>query len=638
MATGLRIPRARSAVTSPSPSRRITTSVVAALLLGLALWLSLSPTPTSSEATLPPIFSKTRSPTTPLPPNLIVILTDDQDVYSLPLSERVAPNTKHLIVDRGVSFSRAFANTPVCCPSRATLLTGRYAHQPGMTISNRVNCGGAAFRMGPEKDSLAVRLQAEGYHTLYAGKYLNTYGTGDPPTSYVPPGWSEWYGLVGNSRYWNYTLSDEGVEVRVGDVAGAGDYLTDDLARRAVRFIRRTPLPFLLWVAPPAAHAGFSPAPRHRGVPSCAANVSLPRTPAFNHPGRDKHEPIRSAPRMTLAQIAETEEIARARCETMASVDELVRSVFAALAERGLDRNTFVVFTSDHGFHLGQFKLGFDKRQPYEFDVRVPFAVVGPGIPAGRVSSALVSHVDLAPTLLDLAGGDVPPAWDGASFKKELFGPDGPSPASSQSPTPPSSQLAPKLATPRHRELVLIEYRGEGETLNCGAERSVFRPDLGRELLASPARYISAPCDAWNNTFACVRGDKSSFLAKEFLYCEFQCFVKRPHPGRAPSLPERLLVECDEGTPEALGEFYDLDKDPHQLHNAVLELNPLIKIRLHITLLELASCRGGKSCGRAAGVVPTTSLVYLSAGAGGGGGGNDDDNAVDVDGERAATS
>ena len=105
-----------------------------------------------------------------------------------------------------------------------------------------------------------MHLQSAGYRTLYAGKYLNTYGTGDPLPSHVPPGWSEWFALVGNSKYWNYSMSDEGLTVSFGDVCGAGDYLTDALARRAARFIATASEPFFAWI-----RFGKSPVPRPCG-------------------------------------------------------------------------------------------------------------------------------------------------------------------------------------------------------------------------------------------------------------------------------------------------------------------------------------------------------------------------------------
>jgi len=169
-----------------------------AILIGLlACGCAHGSAPSQHPATPP--NRRTPDPTVPLPPNLVLVLTDDQDTWASDVAQTM-PRTKALLQDQGMRFTRAFANTPCCCPSRATLLAGRLPHTAGMTRSNRVNCGGAAFRNGPEKDGVAVHLQRSGYRTLYAGKYLNTYGTGDPPPSHVPPGWSEWFALPSRRR------------------------------------------------------------------------------------------------------------------------------------------------------------------------------------------------------------------------------------------------------------------------------------------------------------------------------------------------------------------------------------------------------------------------------------------------------
>jgi len=545
-------------------------AILIVLLLLLLAWSAHGSAPSPHPAAVPRPNRRTPDPTVPLPPNLVLVLTDDQDTWASDVAQTM-PRTKALLQDQGMRFTRAFANTPCCCPSRATLLAGRLPHTPGMTRSNRVNCGGAAFRNGPEKDGVAVHLQRSGYRTLYAGKYLNTYGTGDPPPSHVPPGWSEWFALVGNSKYWNYSVSDEGVVTSYGAVTGSGDYFTDAVARRAARFIRTASEPFFAWVSPPSAHAPFTPARRHAGT---SAGQCVKRTLAFNAPGLGKHEPYRSAEPLSDEQMAEVDEIFRARAESLRAVDELVVGLVASVRDREVHERTFFVFTSDHGFHLGQFRLAFDKRQPYDTDILVPLLFAGPGIRAGAVSNAFVSHVDLGPTLLDLAGVATPPRWDGTSFKHALFTAEG--------------------STPELRHLVLVEYQGEGApALACGSGRAAYDDlDRARELTG----FAPTPCDHWNNTYACLRGSPESFVGHEFLFCEFRCFV---HGSKG----ERELAPCTPGSAEATGEFYNIDADPFQMHNAVASLTPSALVELKTNLAVMRLCSGSKQCRGGAAVI-----------------------------------
>jgi N-acetylglucosamine-6-sulfatase len=139
-------------------------------------------------------------------PHLVVILTDDQDLTLG--SMQAMPKLQKLVVDQGVTFEQAFIATPICCPSRASYISGRYQHNH-RCLQNSVHagCNSAEWRNTTEKDSVAPHVQAQGYTTFYAGKYLNAYGALDAGgLAHVPPGWDSWLGLQGNSRYYNYSV------------------------------------------------------------------------------------------------------------------------------------------------------------------------------------------------------------------------------------------------------------------------------------------------------------------------------------------------------------------------------------------------------------------------------------------------
>jgi arylsulfatase A-like enzyme len=347
--------------------------------------------------------------------NVIVIVTDDQTVESLPHAPPVMPYLQAASEDSSdhwVAFRNAFANTPLCCPSRATLLTGRYAHEHGVLTNDD----------GPrldERTSLAAWLDAAGYHTGLVGKYLNQYPFGRAP--FVPLGWDRWWAKEqGNAQavYYDYTLVQQGVPTRYG--GEPGDYLTDVLAGAAVRFLAEAPSdePFLLWFAPTAPHPPWTPAPRHEGA---FADLPLTDPPSLGEPDvLDKPAWIRALPTLGESARAGLREARRRAFETLLSVDDAVRSIVEAVDTRGdLDR-TVIVFVSDNGYSFGEHRWG-KKECPYDACVRVPLLVRFPPV-EHRVEDAMTSTVDVAPTIAELAGLEPPSTVDGRSLVPLLLG------------------------------------------------------------------------------------------------------------------------------------------------------------------------------------------------------------------------
>eukprot|EP01147_Barroeca_monosierra_P008980 gene8980-1313_t len=487
-------------------------------------------------------------------PNIVIILTDDQDL--LLNSTLYMPNLKHLIIDQGMSFSYGLANSPVCCPSRSSLLTGRYIHNHGaVNNSAQGNCVGDDWKNTIEKDALAVHMKAAGYRTLYAGKYLNNY-FGD----YIPPGWTDWYGLHGNSRYYNYTMQNNNKTEKHGDKYDE-DYLTDVLARRALQFLNETSHdaqhPFLLWIGTPSAHASFTPAPQY--VDS-VTEIKAPRTPNYNHVYPDRHQPVRDVQPMTAMQIQQSDEIFRKRLETLRSVDDMIGDIVHSLEKLGQLDNTFFFYTSDHGFHLGQFGMGFDKRQLYETDIRVPYFVRGPGIAAGVSREEPISHVDLSPTIIDIVTGSVPSNWDGRSFKQLLL-----------------DQHA------IWKEENMIQYFGEGPAEEfCGAFIMKYLSD--NNTCWYEGKYTPALCDGVNNTYTCIRRLNTSAGIND-IFCMFDCFDLARQP-----------LPCPTNKAEGYGEYYDLSKDPWQTKNAANSLPAEKRSNFIEKINHLKNCKGQKEC------------------------------------------
>ena len=338
-------------------------------------------------------------------PNIVLILADDLD--ALLGTTDYTTRINRLLRDGGISFDRAYVTNSVCCPSRATLLRGQYTHSH-RTYTNQPPWGGhEKFRaIGDDTSTIAVWLQRAGYATALMGKYLNGYP--GRAAAYVPPGWTDWRAGASGSAYgnFNYRLNENGTLRSYG--RSATDYMTDVLRDHANRFIRKhasARRPFFLAVATYAPHGPATPAPRHDTL---FAGVRVPRTPSFA---------------ATAARTRELDRRYRLSVQSMQAVDELVASLIETLRETGTLDHTYLFFTSDNGFHMGQHGLNAGKQTAYEEDIRVPLFVRGPGIRAGRRSDALVANVDFAPTFAAIAGIAAPVFVEGRSLLPLFMGP-----------------------------------------------------------------------------------------------------------------------------------------------------------------------------------------------------------------------
>ncbi|KFA64982.1 hypothetical protein S40285_09308 [Stachybotrys chlorohalonatus IBT 40285] len=385
-------------------------------------------------------------------PNVILILTDDQDLHLNSLD--YMPTLQRELVSKGTSFANHFATVAVCCPSRVSYLRGQAVHNTNNTHVSRPGGGYDKFRAsGEDLDYLPDWVRANGYRAEYIGKFLNGVSTSN---YMVPPrGWDHIDTLL--EPYvaeYNIPVFSQNGQI---PVTYTGMHQTDVIRVKALdrlRFLVESDEPFFLNIAPYAPHTSRGwqppvPAARHEQL---FTNVSVPRRPNWNPADciqKGKGFWLKDYPRMNATQEEYADWHHQRRLQSLMSVDELIEDVVIFLDEAGQLNNTFIVYTSDNGYHIGAHRIPAGKALPYVMDTNVPLIVRGPGVPENSVSTVASSHFDLAPTFLDIMGhpnSEFPPLLDGRSLLEEW--------------TEPSSRLAD--AGSDAKEIINIEFWGYG--------------------------------------------------------------------------------------------------------------------------------------------------------------------------------
>ena len=337
-------------------------------------------------------------------------MTDDMPENLLPRMTQV----DRRIVSEGINFQNAYVSQSLCCPSRASILTGMYPHNTGVLTNGGPRGGVDAFReQGLEKRSVAVWLTGNGYKTGLVGKYMNGYDG-----SYVPPGWSYWYGRYGSGDG-DGRFANENGQI----ISTAGKFEVDDVKSKALAFLdgatdQADDPPFALFVWTLAPHLPTRYAPRHANLYN--DEIFTP-PPSFNEADvSDNPQWVRDLPRISDEERAQLSEWHRNQLRSLRSVDEMVGALLDLLQERSELENTYVVFTTDNGVHMGEHRwwlgAGGSKSTAYEEAAGVPLAVRGPGIPANQVRPQLALNNDFAPTFADIADAPVPEDVDGRSL------------------------------------------------------------------------------------------------------------------------------------------------------------------------------------------------------------------------------
>jgi arylsulfatase A-like enzyme len=536
---------------------------------------------------------------TPQPPSFLVIQTDDQTLDGLYATFRepairAMPNTLDMIAKRGETFNDYYVSYPLCCPSRVSLLTGRYAHSHGVKGNIQPNGGyfGFSFRAATTHN-LATWLQGAGYRTIHVGKFLNGYG--DEPYSSgaeVPPGWSAWHTVLKADTthyFYGYSLNNNGtIEGPYGDSGswetreyGAKDDIgcpyaplnglpcfheTDMLTNLGIQELQETSpeQPFYLQLDYTAPHgdfrhpAGPEPTPRHydwfKGKP-------LPhnRSQGLGEGNvNDKPRFIREAPYLTLSDIHTYRVFWDKQLESLRDIDDGVKLLLDTLGSQHRLRNTYVIFTSDNGFFFGEHRLVGGKFLAYEPATHLPFLIRGPHIRAGSESDELVANIDVAPTVLELAGVEADKSIDGRS-------------------------MTPFFHDPELRTLRPLLFESFVETSDVEEAGAIAEPgdqsSAGKtKRAARAAAELHRGADATASILAPPK-DYEGIRLGPYKYIAW---------------------------PDGEKELYNLEKDPYELNNIVRIPNYYpVRNYLHRELRDLENCVG-RTCREEASGVPLT--------------------------------
>ena len=349
-------------------------------------------------------------------PNIIFILTDDMDTSLLPYME----NANKLIAEQGATFTNYFVTSSACCPSRASTVSGQYPHNTNI-LENSPGFRNF-YRNGKEEQTVATWVKDAGYQTSLVGKYMNGY----PVTAgnkYVPPGWDDWHSFLHHDAddeegwyYYNYELSENGELTYYGYTPE--EYSTDLLAGLALSFMEQNLAendPFFIYFSPMSPHGPSTPAPRHE---TAFPDLEYPQKPSFlEEDTSDKPSIVYSLqdPRDEY-DVYDANAQFRNRAQTLLAVDEMVLQTVQLLERYEQLDNTYIIFTSDNGFHMGEHGLSAGKMLAYEEDILVPLLVRGPGIEPNTIVTQIVGNIDIAPTIADMAGTKYSDLVDGRSF------------------------------------------------------------------------------------------------------------------------------------------------------------------------------------------------------------------------------
>jgi len=438
------------------------------------------------------LYAADSSGTPPAKPNIIFILADDFSMDLLPYMIQSPTHGLEGMINEGTSFSNYFVSDSLCCPSRSSIFTGKFPHNTGVFTNTwdpkkgQLDGGFGAFNNNQnELHTFALALHQGQYETAMLGKYLNGYLPWDTEPYNKSRawttvwGWDEW-DVAGNGYpEFIYDLNQNGAVKHYG--IDPSDYLTDNLSRLAQAFLQSAKGPFFIEVATFAPHSPYRPAYRDE---TAYPGAAVPRTPAYDAiPDANAPDWMRDTPALAPQEMEAMDNEFRLRAQSVRAIDKLISDIRAGLKATGEDQNTYIFFSSDNGYHMGEYRFLPGKMTPFDTDIRVPLVVVGPGVPHQTIQ-AIAQNIDLSPTFTDLGGHSAPTEPDGKSLVPFLQGvkppvwrtkaliehhgpPDDPSdPDNEKNERASGNANPPNYEALRTDQYLYVEYDNNGSTLS----------------------------------------------------------------------------------------------------------------------------------------------------------------------------
>ncbi|QKX53241.1 uncharacterized protein TRUGW13939_00317 [Talaromyces rugulosus] len=510
----------------------------------------------------------------PAKPNVIFILTDDQDAHLDSIA--YMPFVQKHLLNRGTHYRSHYCTTSVCCPSRVSLWTGKLAHNTNVTDVNPPYGGYPKFiSQGLNDNYLPVWLQEAQYNTYYTGKLFNVH-TVENYNAPFAAGFTDNEFLLDPFTY-DY-LNSTFQQGRESPQSYEGEYTTDILTKKAYSLLDKAVVaqkPFFLTIAPIAPHCNvfmngtgldenpvFSftepiPAKRHEHL---FENIQVPRTPSFNPEQPSGASWVKTLKRQNETNVEYNDHFYRSRLRALQAVDELVDGIFARLQDYDLLDNTYIVYSSDNGYHIGQHRLQPGKTCGYEEDINIPLIIRGPGIAENKTTDIVTTHTDLAPTFLQLLGIPLRPDFDGEPI--------------------PLTQADIEVADSKRQEHVNVEYWG----------------------FANGEGKYDFDLSAYNHTYKALRVKGREYNIYYSVWCNNEhelydmtvrlfIFMVLRHLLSIDASKEK--ADCEQADPHQLHNLLSTDDKENQTSHAILGISlPKVVARLDSLLLVLKSCKG----------------------------------------------
>ena len=484
-------------------------------------------------------------------PNIIFFLTDDQDQLlggSMPATTpgvTPIPRTQELLGKGGAVASNMYIHTPICCPSRSETFTGRYLHNlkvegqcpegyKGHDVDGNYCCMHVDEGL-VNNYTMAKTLHNAGYKVGMFGKYLN-YCPENPP-----PGFDAWLANDGGT-YFSPQFYTNGITGLPNGTVNFNqtDYTTAVVGNYSNNWIKEVKdVPFVAFINPKACHEPFTPATWYNNTWKEEWPSKAPRPPSYNttKEQRADHHPTIAMQDLITEETAQCiDEAFKDRWRTLLSVDDVIADTHQLCVDLGIEGRTYFIYSSDHGYQLGEMNLAIDKRNVYEFDIKIHLAIRGPGIPAGSTFDQPATNVDIAPTILELAGVESPQV-DGRSLV-------------------PFLKKTADYKSKAWRNSTYHEYYYIGIDNKCGQLHPIESPD---------------------NNFIAVRHQTGSKFGN-ILYAEFTTGEKGPGFMTFDTID--------------FYELYDMDNDPWQMNNIYNKTSEDIKKDLHNDVHHWLQCKG----------------------------------------------